>query len=137
MIDVHNALRAFLIAPSPLRTLLGGDFVYVPELPSGVSGATKRIAFRVSGGITSDDLRLQQARVNFRCYGESSDQARALEGVLYDRLHGQQNFIVGNVGFHGATQDVPGQPSQDPGTNWHFVFALYTVWVATVPVTAA
>lgn len=137
MIDVHSALRTFLIAASPLRTLLGGDFVYWPELPAGVSGATKRIAFRVNGGLTSDGLRMQGARVNFRCYGESSYEAMRVYRALYDRLHDTQNFIVEGVGFHGALEQVPGQPLEDPGTGWRFVFAVYSVDVATVPVTAA
>jgi hypothetical protein len=137
MIDAHSALRTFLIQPSPLRTLLNGDFVYWPELPGGVSGATKRVVFRFNGGLTSDGLRLQQARVNFRCYGESAFEAMRVYRALYDRLHDTQNFIVGDVGFHGVTEDVPGQPLQDPGTNWHYTFAVYTAWVATVPVSAA
>ena len=137
MIDAHSALRTFLLADSPLIALLGGNHVYWPELPAGVSGNAKRVVFRFNGGLTDPYLRAQQARVNFRCYGSSSFEAMRVYRALYDALHGQQNFIVSGVGFHGAVEDVPGAPLQDPGTGWHYIFAVYTVTVATVSVPSA
>lgn len=145
MIDAHNALRAYLIEPSDLRTLLGGSFVYTPQLPDNRTGLQKNITFRVTGGQTHPNLRAQVLRVAFRCYGEpdagsdmsAGESARAVYRALYDRLHDKQNFIVGDVGFHGAIEEVPGAPLEDPVTNWPFVFAVYSIRVATVPVTAA
>lgn len=136
MIDAQTALRTYLIAPSGLRTLLGGNYVYVGELPSTRAGNLKSVVFRFSGGNTSEYLRLQQVRVSFRCYGESSFEATRVYRALYDRLHGIQNVIVGDVGFHGAEEDIPGEPLEDPATDWPFVFTVYTIRVATVPVTA-
>ena len=136
MIDVQSALRTHLIAPSALRTLLGGNYVYWPELPSTRAGNLKSVVFRVGGGLTSPYLPFQQARVNFRCYGESHFEATRVYRALYDRLHGIQNVIVGDVGFHGAEEDTPGEPLEDPSTGWPFVFTVYTIRVATVPVTA-
>lgn len=137
MIDAHNALRAHLIAASPLRTLLGGDFVFTPEVPATYTGLTmpgKAIAFRFGGGRTEPYLHAQQARVSFRCYGSTSVQAREVYRALYDRLHLSQSFIVGDVGFHGIFESVPGEPLEEPDTGWPFVFAVYTVVVATVAV---
>lgn len=134
MIDAHSALRSFLIEASPLRTLLGADRVYWPEVPGGTSMPGKAIAFRFNGGTTEDVLAQQDARVNFRCYGSSAYQAMEVYRALYDRLHGQQNFIVGDVGFHGAIEEVPGVPLEDPVTHWPYVFAVYSVRVATIPV---
>lgn len=137
MIDAHNALRTHLIAASPLRTLLGGDFVFVPEVPGNFTGLTmpqKAIAFRITGGQTSPYLHAQRARMSFRCYGATSVQAREVYRALYDRLHLTQNLIVGDVGFHGISESVPGAPLEDPDTDWPFVFAVYDVTVATVSV---
>lgn len=138
MIDAHTALRTYLIAASPLRTLLGGAYVYWPELPASrsVSPIGKNIVFRFSGGPTSPYLPTQQARVNFRCYGASHVEAMTVYRALYDRLHAIQNVIVGDTGIYGAEEDTPGEPLEDPGTGWPFVFTVYTLRVATVPVTA-
>ena len=139
MIDAHSALRTYLIAASALRTLLGGDFVYWPEVPGGGDPAmpTKAIAFRFNGGLTYPTIRAQDARVSVRCYGATAYQAMEVYRALYDRLHDQQNFIVGDVGFHGAIEQVPGVPLEDPTTHWPYVFAVYSVRVATIPVPSA
>lgn len=134
MIDPAEALRAHLIAPSALRTLLGGDYVYTPEVPSNVTMPRKAIAFRLGGGSSSPYLYAQAARATFRCYGSSHAEARDVYQALYDRLHLSQNFIVGDVGFHGISESVPGEPLEDPDTDWPFMFAIYEVVVATVAV---
>lgn len=137
MIDVHDALRAYLIAASPLRTLLGGDFVFVPEVPASFTGLTmpdKAISFRVTGGLSGKYLKTQSARVAFRCWGTTSDEARDVYAALYDRLNGQQGLVVGSVAIHGADEDVPGEPLEDPGTGWPFIHTVYTVTLSTTPV---
>lgn len=136
MIDAHSALRTYLIAASPLRTLLGGTYVYWPELPSSRAGDLKSVVFRFSGGTSSPYLPTQEARVNFRCYGATHVEAMTVYRALYDRLHAIQNVIVGDVGLYGAEEDVPGEPLEDPSTGWPFVFTVYTIRVATVPVAA-
>ena len=136
MIDAHAALRAHLIADSPLKTLLGSNRVYVGEVPGGTAMPGKAISFRVSGGFTYDTLRMQDARVTFKCYGSTALQAGEVYRALYDRLHGTQNFIVGDVGFHGISEDVPGVPLEDPATNWPYVHTVYTAKVATIPVSS-
>ena len=110
MIDSHDALRAFLIAPSALRTLLGGDFVFAPELPATFTGLTmpdKAISFRVTGGLTGKYLKTHSARVTFRCWGTTSDEARDVYAALYGRLNGQQGLVVGSVAIHGADEEIP------------------------------
>lgn len=139
MIDAHTALRAFLLEDSDLLTTLGGDYVFWPEVPGGPGGPAmprKAISFRFTGGLTEDVLAAQEARASFRCWGGDYDEAMAVYRGLYDRLHGQQNFIVDDVGFHGAIEEVPGSPLEDPVTNWPYVFAVYSIRVATIPVTA-
>jgi hypothetical protein len=136
MIDSHSGLRTHLIAASPLKTLLAGDYVYWPELPANLSSSMPRkaISFRIAGGSTSPYLRSQRARLTVRCWGESAYEAMRVYRALYDRLHDSQNFIVGDVGFHGAFESVPGEPLEDPDTGWPFVFAVYDLWLATVSV---
>jgi hypothetical protein len=137
MIDPHNALRAFLIATSPLRTLLGGNHVYTPELPETRMGDTKNVTFRVEGGQSGPYPRSQNLRVVFRCWGESAEDAREVYRALYDRLHDRQNFIVNGVGFYGADEEVPGTPLEDPATNWPFIHTVFTVKVATISIPSA
>ena len=136
MIDAHSALRTHLLVASPLKTLLGGDYVYWPEVPSNVTLPRKAISFRFGGGLTLLGLRAQDARVTFKCWGTSAFGAMEVYRALYDRLHDQQNFIVGNVGIHGAYEDVPGEPLEDPKTGYLYVHTVYTLTVATVPVAA-
>jgi hypothetical protein len=60
LIDAHDAIRTYLIASSPLRTLLGGDFVFAPEVPAtftGLSMPDKAISFRVTGGSAASTPR--------------------------------------------------------------------------------
>lgn len=136
MIDAHSALRTHLIAASPLRTLLGGDYVYWPEVPSTLNSSMPRkaISFRLSGGLTSAYLHAQDARLTVRCYGSTSYEAGTVYRALYDRLHLSQNFIVGDVGFHGISESVPGSPLEDPATDWPYFFVIFDVKVATVAV---
>ncbi len=137
MIDAHDALRSFLIADSPLRTLLGGDFVFVPEVPGNFTGLQmpeKAISFRFTGGLSGQYNKTQRARAVFRCWGTTSDEARDVYAALYDRLNGQQGLVVGNVAIHGADEDIPGEPLEDPDTGWPFIHTVYTVTLSTTAV---
>ena len=144
MIDASTALRLHLLEPSTLRTALGGPYVYWPELPAGVSGATKRVVFRFNGGSAEDTLPIHRYTVNFRCYGDSAYEAFELYRLLHDRLVRQDNLIVtdtfnGNArtAFYNFRESTPGQPLQDPGTGWHYTFTVWTATVSTLAVPAA
>ena len=145
MIDAHSALRLHLLEPSTLRTLLGGPYVFWPELPAGTSGAAKRVAFRFNGGSAEDTLPIHRYTVNFRCYGASSYEAGQVYRALHDRLVRDGNRIVtetyatpdDRVAFYNFAESTPGQPLQDPGTGWHFFFSVWTVTVSTLAIPAA
>lgn len=144
MIDSQSALRLHLLEPSDLRTLLGGPYVYWPELPEGVSGNAKRITFRINGGSSNNDLPIHRTVVNFRCYGSSAYEAMQVYRALHDRLVRTDNLIVtdtfnGNArtGFYNITETTPGQPLQDPSTGWHYVFSMWTLTVSTLAIPAA
>ena len=143
MIDADTALRLHLLEPSALRTLLGGPYIYWPELPAGVSGAAKRITFRFNGGSADNDLPIHRNTVNFRCYGATAYEAKQLNRALHDRLVRTGNVIVvdtfdsnSRVGFYNFTEVTPGQPVQDPPTGWFYRFSVWTVTVSTLPIPA-
>lgn len=144
MIDAHSALRLHLLEPSDLRTLLGGPYVYWPELPAGTSGAGKRIVFRFNGGSAEDTLPIHRYTVNFRCYGSTAYEAFSVYRELHDRLVRTGPFIVTDtypnpdehVAFYNVAEITPGQPLQDPGTNWFYTFSVWSMTVATTSVPA-
>ena len=141
MIDAHSALRLHLLEPSDLRTLLGGPYVYWPELPAGTSGNAKRVVFRFNGGSAEDTLPIHRYTVNFRCYGSTAYEAFTVYRALHDRLVRTGNIIVTDtfptpderVAFYNFAEITPGQPLQDPVTDWFYTFS---VWQATVATTA-
>lgn len=142
MIDAHSALRLFLLQDSELRTLLGGPYVYWPELPAGRSGAAKSVVFRFNGGSAEDTLPIHRYTINFRCYGVTSYEAFAVYRELHDRLVRQQNRIIADtyatpdehVAFYNFAEITPGQPLQDPGTNWFYAFSVWQATVSTLGV---
>lgn len=142
MIDAHSALRLFLLQTSDLRTLLGGPYVYWPELPAGTSGAGKRVVFRFNGGSADEQLPIHRYTVNFRCYGVTAYESFTVYRELHDRLVRQKNRIVTDtyatpdeeVAFYNFSESTPGQPLQDPGTNWFYTFTVWTLTAATLPV---
>ena len=144
MIDAHSALRLHLLETSALRTLLGGPYIYWPELPAGTSGAGKRVVFRFNGGSADDDLPLHRYTINFRCYGSTAYEAFSVYRVLHDRLVRDKNRIVTDtfatpdeyVAFYNFAEVTPGQPLQDPPTGWFYTFSVWSVTVSTLGVPA-
>lgn len=142
MIDAQTALRLHLLDDSDLRSLLGGPYVYWPELPAGTSGAAKRVVFRFNGGTASDDLPIHRYAINFRCYGATSYEAFQVYRELHDRLVRTGPFIVTDtypstdeyVAFYNMLEVVPGQPLQDPGTDWFYTFSVWQATVSTLGV---
>jgi hypothetical protein len=144
VIDAHSALRLHLLEPSDLRTLLGGPYVYWPELPAGTSGAAKRVVFRFNGGSADDTLPIHRYTVNFRCYGVTAYEAFQVYRELHDRLVRTGPFIITDtnptpdehVAFYNVSEVTPGQPLQDPTTDWFYTFSVWQATVATTSVPA-
>jgi hypothetical protein len=142
MIDAQSALRLHLLEPSDFKTLLGGPYVYWPELPAGTSGAAKRVTFRFNGGTADDYLPIHRYTINFRCYGATSYEAFSVYRELHDRLVRTGPFIVTDtypatdehVAFYNVSEVVPGQPLQDPGTDWFYTFSVWQATVSTLGV---
>ena len=146
-VDVDSALRLYLLEPSDLRTLLGGPYVYWPEIPAnpGFTMPRKAIAFRLNGGSTDDDLPVSRPTVNFRCYGSTAYEANQVYRELHDRLVRVGNVIVTDtysdpderVAFYNWREITPGQPLEDPGTGWPFRFSVWSPTIATTPIPVA
>ena len=153
MIDAHSALRLHLLEPSDLKTLLGGPYVYWPELPASPGGPTMPrnvVTFRGNGGSADGSLPIHRYTFNFRCYGVDA-QGRSSPGgsmnvyrELHDRLVRTGPLIVTEtysnpdeyVAFYNFAEVTPGQPLQDPVTNWFYTFSVWTATVATTSVPA-
>ena len=144
MIDADTALRVYLLEPSDLRTLLGGPYVYWPELPAGISGNAKRITFRMNGGSADNDVPINRYTANFRCYGSSAYEAKQVYRALHDRLVRTDNLVVTDtfadpdqrVAFYNITEVTADQPLQDPPTGWHYRFGIWNLTVSTLPIPA-
>lgn len=144
MIDAQTALRLHLLESSALRTLLGGPYVYWPELPAGVSGEGKRVVFRFNGGSADDQIPVHEPTINFRTYGATHYEAYQVYRALHDRLVRTRNFIVTDtyptsdeyVAFYNIRESTPGQPLQDQPTGWFYTFSVWVAMVATTSVPA-
>jgi hypothetical protein len=121
MIDAHSALRLHLLESSPLRTMVGVH-IYWP-----------------------DDLPIHRYTVNFRCYGTSAYDAYTVYRALHDRLVRSGPLIVTEtfatpderVAFYNFAEVTPGQPLQEPSTDWFYVFSVWQATVATTAIAAA
>ncbi len=135
--NISAAFRVFLTESSALRTYLGGDFVYTPEIPNGISGAGKRIAFRFNGGPPTDrTIPMRRQRVNVRCYGTSAQEAEKLYMQYHARIQHVHNELV-TVGseeviFYGMHEDTPASHLEDPVTGWFYVFTVTALTVSTM-----
>ena len=141
MIDVDTALRLHLLEPSDLRTLLGGPYVYWPEIPSSVTMPRKAVVFRLNGGSADDVLPIHRPTVNFRCFGTTAYEANQVYRALHDRLVRSGNFTVtdtfdsnAKVAFYNWSEITPGQPLEDPATGWPFRFTVWSPTVSTLAI---
>lgn len=147
MIDVDSALRLYLLETSPLRMLLGGPYVYWPEVPANASSSMPRkaISFRLNGGSAEDTIPVSRPTINFRCYGATAYEANQVYRALHDRLVRKGNLIVTDtysepderVAFYNWREVTPGQPLEDPGTGWPFRFSVWTATVSTLAIPTA
>ena len=147
MIDAQTALRLYLLEPSTLRTLLGGPYVYWPEIPAnpGFTMPRKAISFRLNGGSADDDLPIQRPSVNFKLWGGTHYEAMQVYRALNDRLGRKGNLIVVDtfsdpderVAFYNLRElSAPNTGLEDPGTGWPYVFATWSPTVSTLPIPA-
>ena len=147
MISWSRAFRLYLLEPSPLRTWLGGPYVYKPAIPPGPGGPTmprRAISFRGNGGSADNDLPLHRPTVNVRIWSTTDDDAEVGYRLFHDRMVRKNNVIVADtfsdpderVAFYNWTEVTPGQSLEDPPTGWPYIFTVWTPTVSTLPIPA-
>ena len=132
MIDVNAVLRAYLITLSAL-TDETGDQVYAVGLPEGFAEteATKAVAFDIISGAPQFVTPTQDLNIEFRCYGATDIEARAVYGALHDALHGKENVLMGTTRLWWAYEIFAGRDYKDDETNYPFVLCEYQLRMAT------
>jgi hypothetical protein len=143
-VDLPAALRIWLrtgpTGPGTLATLTDGEDgpdIYYPGIPGGTPMPKRALAYRITGGPQERSLRTGRARIETRGYGETEDDALAVQRALYDRLHGARNIRIpqgdGFVGILGAWRESEPAPLTDPASGWQYSYALYTIHYAATP----
>ena len=127
MIDPNAKVLALLEADTTLVALVGSRIYAGRDVPrEGYNPADgSAITFRVRGGLGFDleDATLTPS-FQFKCYGASEIAAMTCYRVLVDALHNGYSADV----LRGVQESV-GQLLEEPGTEWPFVLAFFTVHI--------
>lgn len=120
-VDVHSALRAYLVAQLPAFSVYAG--VTFPA--SGYTPANgPAIAMKVRGGQETEENQLLIPSFQFKVYGSSPLDAwtnyLALDAVLE---------APADSSIQWAIQEGMGTPLVEPETGWDFVLAFYQILV--------
>jgi len=134
VIDPNAKVLALLEADSTLVALVG-DRIYagrdVPPpgyQPKDNSTNNPAICFRVRGGLGFDlENALLVPSFQFKCYGSTELNAMTCYRTLVDALHDGSSADV----LRGIQESV-GQLLEEPGTEWPFVLAFFTVHIRAV-----
>jgi len=140
MIDINKVIRDHLLLNSALYTAVGGTRIYAgrnepPSVGSKSTGGYKpsdggAVAFRVAGGAADYADALFNVRIQAKCYAggttTSSTEFEAWElyRLVYDALHNTTGAEI----VHGEA-DALGNILYEPGTDWCFVLAYFTLMV--------
>lgn len=125
MIDAQDIIRDYLLTDTPLVALVGsrihaGRNVPPPGYQEASDGDC--LTFRVRGGRMDYEDALVIPSVQFKFYSTSEAGAQAGYRALYDALHGATSGDI----LH-AEIDILGQTLEEPGTQWVFVLAFFTI----------
>ena len=130
MIDPNAKVLALLEADTTLVALVGSRIYAGRDVPrEGYDPADgSAITFRVRGGLGFDleDATLTPS-FQFKCYGDSEINAMTCYRALVDALHNGYSADV----LRGIQESV-GQLLEEPGTEWPFVLAFFTVHMRAV-----
>ena len=130
MIDPNAKVLALLEANAPLVALCGSRIYAGRDVPpKGYDpGDGSAICFRVRGGpgFTLENPTLVPS-FQFKCYGSTEIAAMTCYRALVDALHDGHSADV----LRGVQESV-GQLLEEPGTEWPFVLAFFTVHMRAV-----
>ena len=130
MIDVNAKVLTLLEADTALVTLCGDRIYAGRDVPrEGYNpGDGSAITFRVRGGLGFDEENaLTTPSFQFKCYGSTELNAQTCYRALVDALHNGSSTDV----LRGILES-PGQLLEEPGTEWPFVLAFFTVHIRAV-----
>ena len=127
MIDVNAKVLALLEADAPLVAITGSRIYAGRDVPrEGYNPADgSAITYRVRGGFGFDEEdALTTPSFQFKCYGADEVNAQTCYRALVDALHNGHSADV----LRGVLES-PGQLLEEPGTEWPFVLAFFTVHI--------
>ncbi|MCP5004697.1 MAG: hypothetical protein GY941_12280 [Planctomycetes bacterium] len=118
--DVISALIIYLKAQSDISTLLGTR-VFGLELPKSesVSMPLKAIVIVDSGSVRAADYSdISNARLDFRCYGETPFEARLVYRTLTPLLRELEKSVTDSTFLYSAVHTAGPFPFRDTETDW-------------------
>ena len=130
MIDPNAKVLALLEADTTLVALVGSRIYAGRDVPrEGYNPDDgSAICFRVRGGMGFDlEDAILTPSFQFKCYGASEIAAMTCYRTLVDALHNGHSADV----LRGIQESV-GQILEEPGTEWPFVLAFFTVHIRAV-----
>ena len=124
MIEPHELIRAFLAGDAALVALVSARIYAGRDVPpAGVEpGDGDCLTFKIRGGNTHYDDALLNPSVQFKSYSTSEAGAYAGYRALRDALHNGHDSNI----LH-AEEEGLGQPLEEPGTEWRYVLAFFTI----------
>lgn len=127
MNDVHLLLRQRLFDAPDLFNVVGRRIYAATDVPPpGYSpGDGPAVCFKVRGGQIHNSDAYIEASVQFKCYGLDETQAEWVYLALCDALHTARGSDV-----LWAHNEVLGQPTVEPSTEWRYNLSFFQVWVA-------
>lgn len=126
MADLHSQIRAYLVLSSDLTDLVGSRIYAGRNVPpvGYKPNDGDCITFLIRGGAADYDDALLNPSVQFKCYSTREIDAWALYWTVYDHL---QNGTSSTI-LHAESETL-GQILEEPGTEWYFVLAHFTIMI--------
>lgn len=127
--DVIAAIVDYLAAGDLVDTI--DDRIFGHELPEAQADDMPRPAIVVSeAGGYADNLPevLDRARVDFRCYGRTLDEAKRLAVIVADRMRTLRRYAASNgVLLHAPQRSGGFLPLREPAGDWPLVLRSWVV----------
>lgn len=110
ILDIRSALRTFLLADSPISTIVGGKRIHPVQMPQGQK-ETSIVYNRISGvgdHIMSGPTRIARPRFQIDCWAEAAAAANSLADLVKVRLDGYKGSWTYGTDSPPVSVDVLG-----------------------------
>ena len=125
MIDSTTALITYLKTKTSLTTIVGTK-IYSPRLPEGFA-VNQAVTLIVRGGETELNVDIIKPSYQFKCWGSTPIEARAVYRALADVMNEIKNQTVGSAYIYEAIEETHGQDLIDPDTEWFYTLAFFEI----------